>query len=346
VFQKVDPKKVTELERGDYLMKIVVLDGYTLNPGDNPWDEIGAMGSLSVYDRTNGADILERTLDADIIITNKAPVRRHVIERLPGLKLIAVSATGYDVVDIEAASEREIPVCNVPEYGTETVAQYVFALVLELSRQPALHDAAVKAGEWGLQPDWSFWKKPLLELAGRTMGIVGFGRIGRRVGELAHAFKMKVVAYDPLLLEDPPYRPFAWGSIESVFSRSDFISLNCNQTAENTGFVNWRLLDLMKKSAFLINTSRGGLINELDLAAALNDERIAGAALDVVSIEPIQPDNPLLNAKNILLTPHIAWATLDSRRRLMKETVENVKAFLRGVPRNVVNKHLGNSPPD
>ena len=318
-------------------MKIVVLDGYTLNPGDNPWDSMSALGELTVYDRTNGNDIIERSKDADIVITNKVPIRRQDMEQLPDLKLIAVSATGYDVVDAEAAGERGIPVCNVPVYGTETVAQYVFALVLELARQPALHDAAVKQGEWSAQPDWSFWKKALIELAGKTMGIIGFGRIGRRVGELANAFKMDVIAYDPFQGDDPPLSSFAWKSLEDIFSLSDFISINCNQCLENTGFIDRNLLDRMKRSAFLINASRGGLINETDLAAALNEERIAGAALDVVSKEPIEPVNPLLHAKNVILTPHIAWATLDARRRLMNETVENVKVFLDGKPRNVVN---------
>ncbi len=318
-------------------MKIVALDGYTLNPGDNPWDEIRTLGELTIYDRTNGTDIVSRINDADIIVTNKVPIRRQDMEWLPELKFIAVTATGYDIVDVEAARERGIPVCNVPVYATETVAQYVFSLVLQLARQPALHDAAVKQGEWGNQPDWSFWKKPLFELSGRTMGIVGFGRIGRRIGELAHAFQMDVIAYDPYNGEDPPFSSFTWENLEGVFSKSDIISLNCNQTSENTGFVNRTLLDRMKKSAFLINASRGGLVNEADLAEALNEGRIAGAALDVVSSEPIQPDNPLLRAKNVILTPHIAWATLDARRRLMKETVDNIKAFLNEMPRNVVN---------
>ncbi|MBW1699982.1 MAG: D-2-hydroxyacid dehydrogenase [Deltaproteobacteria bacterium] len=318
-------------------MKIVVLDGHTLNPGDNPWDEIEAVGELTVYDRTESRQVAERVKDAEIIITNKVPLPREVMDQVPELKLIAVSATGFDMVDIEAAGQRGIPVCNVPEYGTETVAQYVFSLILELARQPALHDAAVRRGEWAEQPYWCFWKKQLIELAGRTMGIVGFGRIGRRVGELAHAFKMNVIAYDPYNQENPWFSPFAWKSIEEVFTDSDFISLNCSQTKDNIGFVNRDLLFKMKKNAFLINASRGGLVNEPDLTQALNEERIAGAALDVVSVEPIQPDNPLLHAKNVIITPHIAWATLEARRRLMKETAENVKAFIRGTPRNVVN---------
>jgi glycerate dehydrogenase len=271
------------------------------------------------------------------VITNKVPITKSDMEQLPNLKMISVTATGYDIVDIEGARELGIPVCNVPVYGTETVAQYVFALVLELARQPALHDNAVKDGEWGAQPDWSFWKKPQVELAGKTMGIIGFGRIGRRVGELADAFKMNVIAYDPCQGDDPGLCSFEWEKLEDLFSRSDFISINCNQCLENTGFVNEDLLSRMKKTAFLINASRGGLINEADLAAALNEERIAGAALDVVSKEPIESDNPLLHAKNVIITPHIAWSTLDARRRLMDETVQNIQAFFDGKPRNVVN---------
>ena len=319
-------------------MNIVVIDGHTLNPGDNPWDEISAMGNLAVYARTDPSQLMERIAAADIVIANKAPVRREAIEGLPDLKFIAVSATGYDIIDIDAAGERGIPVSNVPVYGTETVAQYVFALTLELARQVGLHDAAVKNGEWGAQPDWCFWKKPMFELAGKTMGIIGFGRIGRRIGELAHAFQMGVAAHDPFPGESPSYTPFSRLSLEEVFSKSDVVSLNCNQTKDNVGFVNRDLIGLMKKNAFLINTSRGGLINESDLAEALNEERIAGAALDVVSEEPIRPDNPLLHARNIILTPHIAWATRAARGRLLRETAANVRAFLSGAPQNVVNR--------
>ncbi len=209
--------------------------------------------------------------------------------------------------------------------------------MLELARRPALHDSAVKNGEWNVQPYWCFWKTPLIELAGKTMGIVGFGRIGRRIGELAAAFKMNVAAYDPYHGDTPGYASFSWMNLEELFEQSDFISINSNQTEDNIGFVNRGLIGLMKRDAFLINTSRGSLVNETDLAEALNNEKIAGAALDVVSKEPIEPDNPMLSARNAILTPHIAWAALDARKRLMKETVENVKAFLSGNPQNVVN---------
>jgi len=319
-------------------MKIVVLDGYTLNPGDNPWDELAALGEIEVYDRTESSQIVKRAENAEIIVTNKTPLRRSILDTLDALRFITVSATGYDIVDIDAAAEKGIPVSNVPIYGTETVAQYVLALVLELARRPALHDEAVKRGEWNTQPYWSFWKTPLIELAGKTMGIVGFGRIGRRIGELAAAFKMNVAAYDPYHGETPGDASFTWMNLEELFEQSDFISINSNQTEDNIGFVNSRLIGLMKKTAFIINTSRGSLINEEDLAKALNKEEIAGAALDVVSKEPIESDNPMLSAKNVILTPHIAWAALDARKRLMNETVANVKAFLDRRPQNVVNK--------
>ncbi len=318
-------------------MKIVVLDGYTLNPGDNPWDELAELGELEVYDRTKQTELLARAQGAQILLTNKTPIREEAIAKLPKLRFISVLATGFDVVDVKAAAQRGIPVSNVPVYGTDTVAEHVFALVLEMARRPALHDEAVKAGVWWSQPDWCFWRTPLLELAGRTMGIVGFGRIGRRVGEIAHAFGMKVAANDLQKGSDPPYQPFQWMELEELFSCSDFITLHCFQTQENAGFVNMGLLSKMKPTSFLINTSRGGLVNERDLALALERGILAGAALDVVSNEPITPENPLLRAPNVLITPHIAWATLEARKRLMRTTVENVRAFLSGKPQNVVN---------
>lgn len=315
--------------------KIVVLDGYTLNPGDNPWDELQELGELQVYERTGPELVIERARDAEILLTNKTPVRAEIIEAASRLRFISVLATGYDVVDVKAASKKGIPVSNVPEYGTQTVAEHVFALILELARRPALHDLAVRGGEW--KEDWCFWKVPLVELWGKTLGIVGFGRIGRRVGEIGHAFGMEILAHDVFRAQDPPYKPFAWASVEEVFERSDFVTLHCNQTEENIGFVNMSLLERMKPTAFLINTARGGLINEQDLAFALKKGIVAGAALDVVPREPIDEASPLLRAPNLIITPHIAWATLEARRRLMKATVENVKAFLSGRPINVVN---------
>jgi glycerate dehydrogenase len=315
----------------------VVLDGYTLNPGDNPWDGVAALGKLTVHDRTPAAQILERSRDADIIFTNKTPLTAETLEKLPKLRFIAVLATGYNIVDVAAARKRGIPVSNVPIYGTDSVAQYVFALVLELCHHVARHDAAIRAGEWSKRGDFCFWQTPLIELAGMKMGIVGFGRIGRRVGEIAHAMGMQVLAADVYRGDAPTYKPFAWKETPELFAEADVVSLHSPQTAENTGFVNKALLEKMKPTAFLINTARGGLVNENDLADALNGGRLGGAALDVVSREPILPENPVLHAKNCLLTPHMAWGTLAGRRRLMATTVENVKAFLAGKPTNVVN---------
>ena len=318
-------------------MKIVVLDGKTLNPGDNPWDEVAGLGELTVYDRTAPEEIIPRAKDAEIVLTNKTPLSGETIEQLPNLKFISVLATGYNVVDVQAASRRGIIVSNVPVYATDSVAQFTFALLLELCHHVAAHDAAVKAGEWSSCPDFCFWKYPLVELAGKQMGLVGFGRIGRRVGELAHAFGMKVSAADIIRDEKPGYEPFSWADVDEIFATSDVVSLHCPQTPDNVGMVNRELLGRMKKSAFLINTSRGGLIVEEDLAEALNAQKIAGAALDVVSTEPIKPDNPLLKARNCIITPHIAWASLDARRRLMKATAENISAFIAGAPVNVVS---------
>lgn len=318
-------------------MRIVVLDGYTLNPGDNPWDDVAALGELTVYERTPAEQIIERAKDAEIILTNKTPLSAQTLEQLPKLRFVSVLATGYNVVDVAAARTRNIPVSNVPVYGTNAVAQFVFALTLELCHHVAEHSAGVKAGEWSRSPDFCYWNTPLIELAGKRMGIVGFGRIGRRVGELAHAFGMEVLTSDVQASNDPPYAPFSWCSIEDLFARADFVTLHCPQTADNARFVNAALLQRMQRHAFFINTARGGLVNEADLADALHRGLIAGAAIDVVSSEPIAADNPLLTAPHCLITPHIAWAALAARQRLMRTTAENIAAFLAGAPVNVVN---------
>ena len=325
-------KGITENE-----MRIVVLDGYVLNPGDNPWDELAALGELTVYPRTEAGLIVERAGRAEVVLTNKTPLTAETIGKLDALRLIAVLATGYNVVDVAAARGRGIAVSNVPTYGTDSVAQFVFALLLELCHHVGRHDALVKAGEWARRGEFSFWDAPLVELAGLRMGIVGFGRIGRRVGELAHAFGMDVLAYDPADFDPPDYAPFARASLEEVIGTADVVSLHCPLTEENAGMVGRKMLGRMKPSAFLINTARGGLVNEADLREALDAGRIAAAAVDVVSAEPIAPDNPLLGAANCLITPHVAWASLSARRRLMRTTVGNVKAYLRGEPGNVVN---------
>ncbi|MBN2554060.1 MAG: D-2-hydroxyacid dehydrogenase [Spirochaetales bacterium] len=318
-------------------MKIVVLDGNRLNPGDNPWDEVAAFGELEVYDWSDPDQVAARAGEADILLTNKSLVPRETIERLAKLRYISVLATGYNIVDVQAARERDIPVSNVPVYGTDSVAQYVFALLLELCHHVGRHGETVRSGEWQRSGTWSLFKTPLIELVSKTMAVVGFGRIGRRVGELAHAFGMNVLAVDVRAGDPPDYAPFAFASLEEAFRRADVVSLNCALTSENEGMVDRRLLASMKANAFLINAARGPLVREADLADALDRGVIAGAALDVVSTEPIRPDNPLLAARNCIITPHIAWASLEARRRLMKTTAENIGAFLRGQPQNVVN---------
>jgi glycerate dehydrogenase len=312
---------------------LVVLDGYTLNPGDNPWDELARQGTLTVYDRTPEPRIIERARPADILLTNKTPLTASALAQLPALQFISVMATGYNIVDVVAARQRGIPVSNVAEYGSDSVAQHVFALLLELCHQVAEHSAAVHAGEWAATPDFCFWTTPPLELVGLTMGIVGCGRIGRRVAALAGAFGMHVIAASRGVAPMPDV-PRA--SVEEVFARSDVVSLHCPLTAANAGFVNQHLLGRMKPSAFFINTARGGLVNEAALAAALNAGQLAGAAVDVVSVEPMRPDNPLLGARRCIITPHIAWASLAARQRLMAQTVRNVAAFLSGRPINLV----------
>jgi glycerate dehydrogenase len=316
-------------------MRIIVLDGYTLNPGDNPWDEVAKLGTLACHDRTPGELIVDRAKDADIILTNKTPLSTDTLAKLPKLRFISVLATGYNIVDVKAAKARGIAVANVPTYATDAVAEYVFALLLNFYRQPQLHSDLIKQGEWS-KAEWSFWQTPLTEVAGQTLGIVGFGRIGRRVGEIAAGFKMKVLAND-VFRGNPPSYPFAWRKVPELFAESDVVTLHCNLTPENTGMVNKALLGRMKPTAYLINTSRGPLVNDADLAEALRQGKLAGAALDVITTEPISPDNPLLKAPNIIITPHIAWAALAARRRLMHVTAENVAAFLAGKPINVVN---------
>lgn len=319
-------------------MNIVVLDGKTINPGDNPWALLEALGTVTVHDRTRAEDIVLRAASADILLTNKTPLRADTLARLDNLRFIAVMATGYDVIDLDAASARGIPVSNVPSYAATSVAQFVLALVLEHCHQVTLHDRAVKSGEWSAAEDFCFWKTPQVELAGLKMGIIGFGRTGRLVAELAHVLGMEVLVYTPRIRETPPYKPFAWKSMEEVFAEADIVSLHCPLKPDNAGFVCKDLLSRMKPSAFFINTARGSLVNEADLADALNAGILAGAAVDVVAEEPIRQDNPLLTTKNCLITPHMAWASLNSRRRLLEATVENIKAFASERPTNVVNQ--------
>jgi glycerate dehydrogenase len=318
-------------------MKIVILDGYTINPGDNPWDPVEALGECAIYDRTPTELVLERAKDAEIILTSKVKMTEAVLEQLPQLRYISLLATGYNNIDVAAAAKRGIPVANIPAYSTESVAQTAFALLLELTTRVGLHDAAVKAGEWLSAPDFSFSKSTIVELDGLTLGIVGYGAIGRAIARIGHAFGMQVVAYTPRMPADPGEVPVRFLPLEELFAAADVVSLNCPQTPENTGFVNAGLLARMKPAAFLLNLARGGLVNEADLADALNRRVIAGAGLDVVAHEPMLPDNPLLTAANCIVTPHLAWASLAARKRLMKILAENVSSFLAGRPANVVN---------
>lgn len=316
-------------------MKIVVLDGYALNPGDLSWKELEALGDCQIYNRTKPEEVFARSRDAEAIITNKVVISKHLIEQLPALRYIGVTATGYNVVDVLAANENEVAVTNIPAYSTDSVAQLVFAHLLHLVNRVDLHSESVKSGEWTKNPDFAYWKSPQTELAGKTIGIVGYGRIGQKVAEIARAFGMKVIIQSRTEKKHLPVGVIQ-KSLSEVFAESDFISLNCPLTTENSMFVNRTLLGTMKSHAVLINTGRGGLIHESDLAEALNSGGIAAACLDVLSTEPPSADNPLLSARNCFITPHIAWATFEARSRLMQITVENLKAFLQGKPQNIV----------
>jgi len=313
-------------------MKIVVLDGYALNPGDLSWDELKSLGEVKIYDRTHDDMVIDRAADADIILTNKILMLSDTIERLPRLKYIGVLATGYNVVDTEAARRRGIIVTNIPAYSTASVAQHTFALILEFYNYPGKFSEEVREGRWCRNPDFCYWDKPLTELAGRTIGIVGFGRIGRAVARIAEAMEMKVIVSE--VTEVAGYENC---TLDELLRRSDIVTLHCPLTPETKGMINGAKLKLMKPTALLVNCARGQLIVEQDLADALNEGRIAGAALDVLSEEPPRPDNPLLRARNCIITPHVAWATFEARQRLMKIAVDNVRSFLAGNPVNVVN---------
>ena len=318
------------------MMKIVVLDGYTLNPGDLDWDGFRALGELTVYDRTPAEQVIERATGAELILTNKTPINEAQMAALPDMKYIGVLATGYNVVEIEAAARRGIVVTNIPTYGTHSVAQMTFALLLELCHRVQHHSDAVRAGDWSRCEDFCFWNYPLMELAGKTFGAVGFGKIGQAAADVAQALGMKVIAYDLYKSDQSQRKDFAWAELDELFAASDVVSLHCPLTAANKGIINRDALAQMKKSAFLINTSRGPLVDEESLAAALNEGRIAGAAVDVLCVEPPKTENPLLSAKNCLVTPHISWATKEARAKLMGIAVDNLKAFLDGEPVNMV----------
>ena len=320
-------------------MKIVVLDGYTENPGDLSWDGMKALGDLTVYDRTPSnegtAEILHRAKGAHILITNKTPLNRATMLSLaPELRYIGVLATGYNVVDVACAREMGVPVCNIPTYGTTAVAQFTMALLLELCHHVGAHSRLARNGAWADCPDFCFWRYPLVELAGKTMGLIGYGRIGKAVASLAKAFGMRIIFYDTFAPADENAEKVP---LETLFRQSDVISLHCPLFPENTGIINAGAIDKMKPGVLILNTARGPLINEADLAQALEEGKVGGAAVDVLSQEPPRKDNLLLSAPNCLVTPHIAWAPKERRQRLMNIAVENVRAFLDGKPQNVVN---------
>ena len=320
-------------------MKIVVLDGYIENPGDLSWEPLGELGELTIYDRTSYVDapiIAERIGDAEVIVINKTPISKETIDRCPDLKAIAVLATGYNVVDYKYAKEKGIAVLNVPAYGTDIVSQYAVGLLLEICSHYGHHDEAVKKGRWENNVDWCFWDFPMIELSGKTAGIIGFGRIGQATGKILKALNMRVLANNPSKNETG----LAIGEYvdkETLFRESDVIFLHCPLFPETEGLINKETIGMMKDGVILINNSRGQLIVEQDLADALNSGKVYAAGLDVVSTEPVRSDNPLLKAKNCIITPQISWAAQAARQRILDITVENIRAFMKGKPVNVVN---------
>ena len=321
-------------------MKIVVLDGYTENPGDLSWDALSALGDVTVYDRTSYTEsplIPQRIGDAEVIVVNKTPISNATLDNCPDLKMIAVMATGYNVVDCNYAREKGIIVCNVPTYGTACVAQYAIALLLEICHQIGHHSRTVFEGKWARHIDWCYWDSPLIELDGKTAGIIGFGRIGQTTGKIAKALGMRVLAHD-LYPNESGAAIAEYVDLDTVLAQSDVLFLHCNLTAENTRLINKETIANMKDGAILINNSRGPLIDEQDVADALNSGKLAAAGVDVVYTEPIQEDNPLLSARNCIITPHMSWGAKEARQRIMDITVDNIKAYLDGNPVNVVNR--------
>ena len=315
-------------------MNIVILDGYTANPGDLSWDQFNDFGTVTVYDHTPKDLILERCINADI----KIELTKEILDQLPQLKYIGMLSTGFNVIDIKAAKDNGITVCNVPTYSTSAVAQLTFALILEMYNQVSLHSNAVHNGEWSSCRDFCFWKTPLLELSRKTIGLIGFGKIGNEVAKIADAFSMNILCYVPSIKPQPDYKSFRFVSLDELAEKSDIVSLHCPLTPATKGIINESFINKMKKSAIIINTSRGPSIDEEALAEALNSGRIAGAGVDVLSTEPPMPDNPLLTCDKCFITPHIAWAGYETRVRLMSIVYDNLKAFLNGNPINVVNK--------
>lgn len=319
------------------MIQIVVLDGYTLNPGDLSWDPLSKLGNVEIYDRTPMEEIVSRASHAEIVLTNKTPITAELLSKLPKLKYIGVLATGYNIVDIEAARQRGIPVTNIPTYGTKSVAQFVFALLLELCSRVQMHSDSVHSGEWTRSQDFCFTKAPLIELADKTMGLIGVGRIGLQTAQIANAFGMKVIAMGSGRKPPVPIDGIEWVDKATLFQEADVLSLHCPLTPETNQIIRAEWLAMMKPSALLINTSRGGLIHETDLADALRAGTIAGAAVDVLSVEPPGQNHPLLQAPNCIVTPHVAWATKEARSRLMNTAVQNIERFLVGDIVNAVN---------
>ena len=321
-------------------MKIVVLDGFTLNPGDLSWDQLSEIGNLTVHDRISASekDIISAIGDAEIVFTNKTPLSAGVLDKVPAVKYIGVLATGYNIVDVAAAGKLGITVTNVPAYSTDSVAQLTFALLLEICHHAGAHSDSVKNGRWSSSTDFCYWNYNLIELSGKTFGIIGFGNVGRRVAKIADAFGMKVIAFDPTANTDPENKSVRLVSFEELLDQSDILSLHCPLTGSTKEIINKDSIALMKDGVMIINTARGLLVAEADLRDALNSGKVAAAAVDVVSVEPVSPENPLLTAKNIIITPHIAWAPKAARIRLMNTAAGNLKAFLNGKPENVVSK--------
>ncbi len=317
-------------------MKLVVLDGFTLNPGDLSWEPLEALADCTIYDRTAESEILERARSAEILFTNKVPLRADTLASLPGLRYIGVLATGYDIVDVESAAQRNIVVTNVPEYGTYSVAQMVFALLLELTNKVGIHDEAVRQGAWSKSQDWCFWKAPTVELMGKVMGIVGYGRIGKVVGQIALALGMQVIVTSRRRPEALPPE-VRWEPLGDLLAEADVVSLHCPLQPSTRGMINAERISRMKPSAFLVNTARGALIVEEDLANALGSGKLAGAAVDVLTAEPPSSTNPLIAAPNCIITPHIAWATKEARARLLGAAAANLRAWLNGSRQNAVN---------
>ncbi|WP_282124153.1 D-2-hydroxyacid dehydrogenase [Algibacter mikhailovii] len=320
-------------------MKIVVLDGYTLNPGDLSWDLFEALGELTVYDRTpmDSTTILNNIGDAEIVFTNKTPLNENTISRAPNVKYIGVLATGYNVVDTISARKQNITVTNIPAYSTLAVAQFTMALLLEMCHHIGDHAAAVSNGAWSNCPDFSFWNSPLIELNGKTLGIIGFGNIGQATAKIAQAFGLKVITYSRTIQPENETENCKYVNLDELLNNSDIISLHCPLNDDTKGIINKSNIEKMKDGVMLINTSRGPLIIEEDLKEALNSNKISGAGIDVVSMEPILPNNPLLKAKNCIITPHIAWAPKEARKRLINTAIKNLESFLKGEPINVVN---------